>query len=97
MRAAATSVSQVRLRRFGPPILCISLYCLMAYLAYAPAPLLGGNRIFSCACGDPVQQAWYLAWTPYALLHGHNLFYTTQMNYPSGSTSDRTRSCRCSA
>ncbi len=82
--ADTTSISQARLRRFGPPAVCISLYCVIAYLAYAPAPLFGGNRIPSCACGDPVQQAWYLAWTPYALLHGHNLFYTTRMNFPFG-------------
>ena len=57
----------------------------MAYFAYAPVPPLGGGRIYSsCPCGDPAQQAWYLAWTPYALLHGHNLFYTTQLNYPAG-------------
>jgi hypothetical protein len=31
-----------------------------------------------------VQQAWFLAWTPYALLHGHNPFFTTQLNYPTG-------------
>jgi hypothetical protein len=78
-------MDRTRLRQCGPWALCISLYCVAAYIAYAPDPPLGGNRIFSsCACGDPVQQAWYLAWTPYALLHGHNLFYTTQMNYPSG-------------
>ncbi len=82
--ADTTSISQARLRRFGPPAVFISLYCVIAYLAYAPAPLFGGNRIPSCACGDPVQQAWYLAWTPYALLHGHNLFYTTRMNFPFG-------------
>jgi hypothetical protein len=82
--ADTTSINQARLRRFGPPAVCISVYCFIAYLAYSPTPLFGGNRIFSCACGDPVQQAWYLAWTPYALLHGHNLFYTTQLNYPFG-------------
>lgn len=28
--------------------------------------------------------AWFLAWTPYALLHLHNVFYTTWINYPAG-------------
>ncbi len=28
----------------------------------------------SCRCGDPSQEVWFLAWTPWALLHGHNPF-----------------------
>ncbi len=34
--------------------------------------------------GDRDQMAWFLAWTPYALNHLHNIFYTTWMNYPAG-------------
>jgi hypothetical protein len=30
------------------------------------------------------QTIWFLAWTPYAILHGHNLFYTNWINYPHG-------------
>ena len=77
-------MNRITLRRLGPPLVCIGIYCVIAYLAYAPTALFSGSRIVSCVCGDPVQQAWYLAWTPYALLHWHNLFYTTQLNYPFG-------------
>lgn len=34
--------------------------------------------------GDIVQTAWFLEWTPYAILHGLNPFYTNVINYPSG-------------
>lgn len=34
--------------------------------------------------GDLYQMAWFLAWTPYALIHGHNIFFTTSLNYPGG-------------
>jgi len=30
----------------------------------------------TCACTDPAQQLWWLAWFPQALLHGHNPFYS---------------------
>ena len=34
--------------------------------------------------GDLDQMAWYLAWTPHALLHWQNLFATNWLNYPEG-------------
>lgn len=34
--------------------------------------------------GDQTQNAWNLAWTPFALLHGHRLFSTLWVNYPRG-------------
>jgi hypothetical protein len=38
-----------------------------------------------CACGDQVQEVWYLAWPSYAITHAHNIFFTTWMNYPKGA------------
>jgi hypothetical protein len=31
---------------------------------------------FTCQCGDPSQALWFLSWTPWAVLHGHNPFFT---------------------
>lgn len=28
----------------------------------------------TCQCGDPSQELWFLAWTPWALIHGHSPF-----------------------
>lgn len=30
----------------------------------------------TCQCGDPSQALWFLSWTPWAVLHGHNPFFT---------------------
>ncbi|MHB1712041.1 MAG: serine/threonine-protein kinase [Acidimicrobiales bacterium] len=29
---------------------------------------------FTCQCGDPSQELWFLAWTPWAIAHGHSPF-----------------------
>jgi len=33
----------------------------------------------SCGCGDQSQELWFLTWTPWALVHGHNPFLTQAM------------------
>jgi hypothetical protein len=35
-------------------------------------------------CCDPEQSMWFLGWTPYALSHGLNPFFTDHLNYPFG-------------
>jgi hypothetical protein len=35
-------------------------------------------------CCDQAQQLWYLGWTPYALSHGLDPFFTTMINAPAG-------------
>lgn len=30
----------------------------------------------TCQCGDPSQALWFLTWTPWALVHGHDPFFT---------------------
>ncbi|WP_343572699.1 hypothetical protein [Mycobacterium sp.] len=36
------------------------------------------------SCCDQEQAIWYLGWTPHALAHGLDPFFTTQLNAPSG-------------
>lgn len=38
----------------------------------------------TCQCGDPSEEVWWLAWLPWALLHGHNPFFTTALYSGSG-------------
>ena len=63
-----------------------------AFLAYAALALIADFPIFP---GDPasvptelsadiVQTTWFLEWTPWAILHGHSIFSTTLINYPTG-------------
>jgi hypothetical protein len=62
----------------------ILLYVVLAIFAYLPGWPGDPHRLVGCACGDPAQQAWYLGWVPWALVHGHNPFFTTWMEYPRG-------------
>src|SRR5439155_51356 len=34
--------------------------------------------------GDPPQMMWFLAWSPFALSHGHNPLFSTYIDYPAG-------------
>ncbi len=62
-------------------------YALAGLIANLPTYPWDPNRIATCACGggkDPAQTVWYLAWTPFALLHNHNFYVTTWLNFPVG-------------
>ena len=45
--------------------------------------MAGGTRMAGKG-GDVADEAWFLAWVPYALLHGHNPLVTDWGNYPLG-------------
>ncbi len=64
--------------------LCVALYGALALVAYVPVWPGDANHLPWCACADPAQVAWFLRWTPYALAHGHNPFYSNYLDYPSG-------------
>jgi hypothetical protein len=59
-------------------------YAVVALLAYRPIWPGDNSRLPTCACGDLVQGVWFLRWTSFALLHGHNPFLTDYIDYPSG-------------
>ncbi len=63
---------------------CVALYGGLALVAYLPVWPGDGNHLPWCACADPAQVAWFLRWTPYALAHGHNPFFSNYLDYPSG-------------
>ena len=60
------------------------IYLVLGLGAYWPAWPGDSHLIVGGAIGDPVQQSWFLMWFPWAVLHGHNPFYTTWMDYPIG-------------
>ena len=71
-------------RRRWPGVVSLGLYALCSTLLYGGYSWTSSTQITGCACGDQVQEVWFLAWPSYALTHGHNLFVTTWMNYPKG-------------
>ncbi|HEV2360494.1 MAG TPA: hypothetical protein VGS21_02215, partial [Acidimicrobiales bacterium] len=62
----------------------VVVYVAIACLAFWPVEPLSRSHLVGCACSDPVQEAWFLAWPSYALRHGLNPFFTEYLNYPRG-------------
>jgi hypothetical protein len=58
-------------------------YCGLAVIPYWSYWHAGGTMIAGKG-GDPATDAWFLAWVPYAVLHGHNPLVTDWGNYPAG-------------
>jgi hypothetical protein len=65
-----------------------SLIVVLAYFALAAVPYWSywhaGGTMMAGKGGDPATDAWFLAWLPYALGHGHNPLVTDWGNYPVG-------------
>ncbi len=39
----------------------------------------------TCACGDPAQEVWFVAWPAWAMAHLHNPFFSSVVNVPDGA------------
>ncbi len=61
----------------------LGLYALLAVaLTWQVWSAPGSSWIGGCC--DQEQQMWFLRWIPYAVWHGTNPFFTTQLNWPDG-------------
>lgn len=65
-------------------VVAVLSYLAIAAFAYLPAWPGDPHLLVTCACGDTVQQSWFLGWFPWAVLHGHNPFFTNWIDYPRG-------------
>ena len=63
----------------------VVVYGAVAAIAYLHVVPANGHLLFSGAGGDVAQETWFLKWTSFAVLHGHNPFYTTYVEYPRGA------------
>ena len=63
----------------------VAMYGVLALFAYAPLWPGDPHAIMNCVCGDNVQAPWFLGYVPWAILHGHNPFFTTYLDYPRGA------------
>jgi hypothetical protein len=61
-----------------------AVYAAIAVAAYLPTLPLDGSHTQICTCVDTAQEVWFLGWVPFALAHGHSLFYTNWILYPAG-------------
>jgi hypothetical protein len=71
-------------KRWGPPAVCCGLYVVLAMLAYGHFGSLGPSHMTGTLSTDVIEQDWWLAWTGFALSHGHNVFAAQWQNYPAG-------------
>lgn len=60
------------------------VYAAIATAAYLPTLPLSGSQTQICTCGDTAQEVWFLGWVPFALTHGHSIFYSNYVLYPQG-------------
>ena len=60
------------------------MYAAIALVANFPVFPGDRSHLNSYTNYDIVQTTWFLAYTPYAILHLHNPFYTDLVNYPTG-------------
>jgi hypothetical protein len=83
--AGAISTRPPWLSRAGVAALTVALYLLLACFAFWPVPPLDRAHLVGCACADPAQQTWFLAWTSHALSHAQNPLFTSFLNVPAGA------------
>jgi hypothetical protein len=81
---ASPSLFAGRRRTVAVTVGAIVGYAVLACAAFAPTWPWDRGRLPNGPLGDPLQMVWFLAWTPYALLHGHDPFFTTALDYPGG-------------
>jgi len=62
----------------------ILLYAAAAILMFNPRSPWTANYLSRAGIGDPAQMVWFLAYTPHALIHGLNPFWTNLIDYPTG-------------
>jgi len=43
------------------------------------------SSTLTCACGDPAQEVWFIAWPAWAILHFSSLFFSSRVNVPFGA------------
>ncbi len=78
---------QAMRRPVVPLALAVGTYVVIALLAYWPVMPFDASKlphVLGAGSGDPAQMSWFLAWTPFALGHGLNPFFTNYIDYPLG-------------
>jgi hypothetical protein len=93
--AQTTSASQaisdpVRDDRSWVIAVCLAVYLVIAVAIFWPASPWNSTRLPNIPFGqfgfqDPAVFSWDLAWVPYAIQHGLNIFHTNFVDYPIGA------------
>ncbi len=81
-RSLVERVENVSSARFA--VVAMTIFVLVAVRVYWPQSPVTSHSIIGCACGDEVQEVWFLKWTPWSILHGLNPLSSNWMDYPKG-------------
>lgn len=65
-------------------MICCGTYVVLAMLKYGHFTSLGPGHMAGNAEMDSIVQVWWLAWTGFAVPHGHNVFLSQWQNSPPG-------------
>jgi hypothetical protein len=79
----AGAATSTRVHGVPATAVVVATYVALAVVAYWPAWSAGIGTHMQLG-GDQYANVWYLRWTPFALLHGLNPFFTDYANYPYG-------------
>ncbi|HTW98201.1 MAG TPA: hypothetical protein VMD59_05450 [Acidimicrobiales bacterium] len=71
-------------RKPAPGVVALAVYALLALALYWPVEPLSTTRLLACGCADPALDAWFISWTPHALLAHVSPLFTTDIHYPYG-------------
>jgi hypothetical protein len=81
---AAPTDPESRLYKWLWLILPIAAYVAVSIVAYWPIAPWSTHTLPVCNCADYAKMTAFLEWTPWAILHGHNPFFTTYQDFPAG-------------
>ncbi|HEX3795283.1 MAG TPA: hypothetical protein VHV57_12360 [Acidimicrobiales bacterium] len=65
--------------------LWILLFSLPAVLLWWHVWTGHPSSTLTCACGDPAQEVWFMAWPAWAITHFHSIFFSGAVNVPFGA------------
>ena len=66
-------------------VIALGLFVIASLAIYWPQVPGSTHSLVGCACGDVMQEVWFLKWTPWAIVHGHNPLFTNWMDFPYGA------------
>ena len=74
----------VERRRWWPLAVCVVIYAALAIFEFGSSSGLGSGQLAGHEGADQISQIWWIAWANFALADGHNPFFSTWQNAPTG-------------
>jgi hypothetical protein len=72
-------------RTIARHVIAIGLFALPAIVIWWHVWTGHPSTTVTCACGDPAQEVWFMAWPAWAITHAANVFFSGAVNAPYGA------------